>query len=111
MAEPTLQDYFGAGATQTATTITILKSDLAGEGLTPLAENTGDQLAVAMVRKMKNYATEANFTANIDQSTIVTKGTPTLTYRGEENTAYTQSPYVISFAKPVGDDDVNPMDY
>lgn len=111
MAEKTLQDYFGANATQTATTITIYKSDLANEDLTPLAENTGDQIAVAVVRMMKNGATETGFNANIDQSTIVSKGLSRITYRGTNNTPYTQTPYEISFSKPMGDDDVNPMDY
>ena len=34
MAEPTLQQVFGSGATQTATTLNILKSDLVAIGLT-----------------------------------------------------------------------------
>jgi hypothetical protein len=47
MAEFTLQQVFGAGATQTATLLTINKADL--PGLTALASNTAESLLVGLI--------------------------------------------------------------
>lgn len=60
MAEPTLTDVFGAGATQDATTLTILKSDLAGLGLTAAAGNTAESLLISIVLKAAGLLTEVN---------------------------------------------------
>lgn len=71
MAEPTLIQVFGAGATQTATTLTISKADLIG--LTPASDNTAESLVVAILLKAKQQLTTANYEANVEQNiTIVT---------------------------------------
>lgn len=49
MAEPTLTQVFGSGATQDATTITISKSDLTEIGLTPDANNSAESLLIAEI--------------------------------------------------------------
>ncbi len=49
MAEPTLQQVFGANVTQDANTITISKADLASVGLTASANNRGEQLFTAIL--------------------------------------------------------------
>jgi hypothetical protein len=60
MPEPTLQQVFGASATQTATTITITKADFVSIGLTPSATNTSEALYVALLLFAANNLTEAN---------------------------------------------------
>lgn len=69
MAEPTLTQIFGAGATQTATTLTITKADLTG--LTASANNSAESLFVAVMLKAKSSLTPANYDANIDQSVVI----------------------------------------
>lgn len=49
MAEPTLQDVFGSNAAQSASDLTISKTDLATIGLTPSASNSGESLLVAVI--------------------------------------------------------------
>ena len=61
MTAPSLTQVFGANATQTSTTITISKADLAtATGLTPSATNTADSLFVAVLLQA---ATALNSTA------------------------------------------------
>lgn len=74
MPEPTLTQVFGAGATQSATSITILKADLASIGLTAGAANTAESLLAAIVLKANAYLTQTAFDANIDQSITITPG-------------------------------------
>ena len=74
MAEPTITQVFGAGATQTATTISINKSDLAAIGLTPSATNTAESLLAAIVIFAKGYLTQSKFEANTDQSITIEPG-------------------------------------
>jgi hypothetical protein len=45
----TLQELFGASASQTATQLVIKKSDLVAVGLTASANNTAEQLVVAIL--------------------------------------------------------------
>ena len=65
MAEPTLVEVFGAGATQTATTITIAKADLAG--LTPSATNTAEALFAGIYKKAAVNLNQTNYGTNVDQ--------------------------------------------
>lgn len=50
MAEKTLQEVFGAGATQTLTTITISKNDLAN--LVATSNNNADSLSVGLLNRL-----------------------------------------------------------
>lgn len=74
MAEPSLTEIFGAGATQDANTITILKADL--PGLTPTANNSAESLWVGIFLKGKSHLSAANYEANPDQSIVIS--TPTI---------------------------------
>lgn len=58
MAEPTLTEVFGAAATQTATTLTISKANLAAVGLTASATNTAESLLIALVLQAALQLTE-----------------------------------------------------
>ncbi len=79
MSEPTLQEIFGAGATQTATTLTILKADL--PGLTASATNGGEQLVAGLVSKLQATLTPTNQAASPEQNITVVAGFDSITYR------------------------------
>jgi hypothetical protein len=72
MAKPTIQDVFGAGATQTATTITILKSDL--PTLTASASNGGEQMFMAMLLRAEQNLTVAARNTDLDRSIAIERG-------------------------------------
>lgn len=82
MPEPTLQQVFGASATQSTTTLTINKADLASVGLTIAADNKAESLLVALMLLARNHLTPANFNTNTDQSLTIEDGFETLTTRG-----------------------------
>lgn len=83
MAEPTIIDIFGAGATQSATTITINKADLASVGLTASASNTAESLLAAIVLNAKSALTQTGFDTNSDQSITVERGFDSITQRDD----------------------------
>lgn len=60
MADYTLQELFGPGAAQTATTVTIQKADLAAVGLTASANNSAESLLIAIFLRCYQIATENN---------------------------------------------------
>lgn len=74
MPEPTLPAVFGAAATQTATTVTISKTDLATVGLTASANNTAESILTAILFLARNRLTEAGFNGDVDQSLTITNG-------------------------------------
>jgi hypothetical protein len=109
MAEPTLTDIFGAGATQDENTITIQKSSL--PRLTPSANNTAESLLTGIVLKAQTSLTQTNFDGNIDQSIYLSTGFPSFTNRGADNTQYRVDQLNINFAKVDTGAIINPGDY
>ena len=111
MAEPTLIEVFGAGATQSATAITIQKADLAG--LTASETNTAESLLSAIVKKAAVNLTPTNFGTNADQSISITPGFDSITYRLINGTqsAFLQSAATISFAKSQTSAGITPDSY
>lgn len=110
MAEPTLQQVFGAGATQTATTITILKADL---DMTATATNRAEQCFAAIVKKGGVTLTPANFATNGDQSITIAPGFDSLAYRtiGTVQETLLQTQLTLNFAKVQPTSGVTPDDY
>lgn len=110
MAEPTLQDIFGAGATQTATTITILKSNLA---MAAVDTNRGDQVFAALIKRAAENLTAANFTADPDRSINISAGFDSLIYRTVNNvqTPFLQNQLTINFLKIQTSAGITPDDY
>jgi hypothetical protein len=110
MAEPTLQDIFGAGATQTATTITILKADLP---ITAAATNRGEQVLAGIVKKASTALSATNFSTNTDQSISIVPGFESLIYRTVNNvqTTFLQTPLTVNFVKVQSSSGVTPDDY
>lgn len=107
MAEPTIQQIFGAGATQTAGAITIQKADLAG--LTPAADNRGEQLLVAVLLKAKSFLTTVNQEANPEQSVTLEDSFDSITLRN--NASYRQKTISINLQKLDVDTGVDPDDF
>lgn len=110
MAEPTLQQIFGNGSTQDATTITILKSDLA---MTASASNRGEQIFAAICKKAAVYLTQTNFGSNLDQSISIPNGFDSIIYRtvNSVQTSYLQTQLSVNFAKLQASAGVTPDDY
>lgn len=118
MAEPTFVQVFGTGTTRLAngaTTSTaglfIPDSALQTAGLSTPSTATAEGHLAAIVINAESYLTDANFTANIDQSIVVADGFSSFTTRGTGNTAYRQDQKTISFAKADTSTSINPGDY
>ncbi|MCC5629082.1 hypothetical protein LC613_13760 [Nostoc sphaeroides CHAB 2801] len=98
MAEPTLVQVFGAGATQDASTLTIQKSALADKGLTISASNTAESLLAAIVLLTSSYLNETSQATNTDiQITIADSGYPQIITRN--SIQYRQTTYNVNFQK------------
>jgi hypothetical protein len=110
MAEPTLTDIFGAGATQTPTTITLLKSDLP---MTAATVNRGEQVLAAIAKKASTVLTSATFDVDIDRSVAIQTGFDSLVYRTIATVTETllQTQLVFNFTKPQITSGVTPDDY
>jgi hypothetical protein len=110
MAEPTLQEIFGAGATQDATTIHILKADLP---MTAAAVNRGEQVFSAICKKAATPLSTTNFSTNGDQSINIAPGFDSLAYRtiGTVQTTLLQTQLTINFAKVQASSGITPDDY
>ena len=111
MAEPTLVEIFGAGATQTATTITIQKASLTG--LTPSATNSAESLFAGIVKQAATTLTDANFAANSDQSITLVPSFESIIQRtvGGVLTGYLQSQFNIGFNKLQSTTGITPDSY
>lgn len=109
MAEPTLVQVFGAGATQDANTLTIQKAALAAVGLTISANNTAESLVGAILNLLIGYLTPANFELNLDQSVIAEMEVDQTVFRGVDR--YNQKVVSIKFAKIAPASVIDPDDY
>lgn len=86
MAEPTLQEVFGANASQNLTTLTITKADLASVGLTASATNTAESLIVAILLKAKVELNDTKQATNSDiQITVEQSAFPQIISRNSQN--------------------------
>ncbi|MDJ0800176.1 MAG: hypothetical protein QNJ51_25780 [Calothrix sp. MO_167.B12] len=109
MAEPTLTEIFGAGATQDATTVTITKASLFG--LTPTASNTAESLLAAINLTARQNLTQDAFNADTDRSIYVGTGFPGFANRGANNDQYRIDQLTINLAKLDTQSNLNPNDY
>ncbi|MBN3882130.1 MAG: hypothetical protein HWQ44_03830 [Nostoc sp. JL34] len=108
MAELTLEQVFGPGTTQDASSITLLKSNM--PGLTASSSNTAESLLVGIVLKAKVNLTADNQTSNPDQSITIADGfVPS--YTVSNNIQYRQDDITLSLRKPAGSLAIDPDDY
>ncbi|MBD2438261.1 hypothetical protein [Nostoc sp. FACHB-110] len=114
MAEPTLQQIFGANAIQDANTLTISKADLVAVGLTTGASISGEKLLAAIIKLAAVYLTSDNRDSNIDQSIMVdAENTPSFTTRtsGTTTTTYIRDTITVELDKLYSSTGIDPDDY
>lgn len=107
MAEPTLTEVFGAGATQDANTITISKADLTG--LTATANNRAEALFVAILLKAQAFLNTTNQGADPDRSVTVEDSFPQIVTRGENQ--FRQKSLTVNLQKLDDSAAIDPDDY
>lgn len=109
MAELSLTAVFGAGATQTATILTITKADLTG--LTASATNNPDSIMVALLNKLTTAYAQSVRDANKDVSLVATLN-PIPQVVGDftvtPNVAYTVYNYSLGVYLPLATTTPNP---
>ena len=110
MSEPTLTEVFGANATQTSTTITISKADLASVGLVAASNNTAESLLVAILLKAESVLSEPN------RSLDATNRNVTVNYGGQDlvetnNAYYRRDAYSVLMYKTTTLAAIVPGDY
>jgi hypothetical protein len=110
MAEPNLQQVFGANASQTSTALTISKADLAAAGLTASANNTAESLFVAIMLLADNHLNETQQTSDPDiQITIADSGFPQIVNRNSQT--YRQITYNVNLQTPDTGFTIDPDNY
>jgi hypothetical protein len=109
MAELTLTQVFGAGATQNATTLTIAKADLTG--LIASENNTADSLVAGLIVLLQSTLTQSAFDLNVDQSIYVSEGFASFVTRGDGNNSYRIDQRIFNLTKPDAGTTLNPNDY
>jgi hypothetical protein len=109
MAEPTLVQVFGSSATQSATQLTISKTDLATVGLTASATNTPESLLAAIIALAQLTLAEVGYDANLDQSIVISNGSDSLVTRN--NTTYRQATKTVEFYKVDNSGTFDPDNY
>ena len=109
MAEPTLIEVFGTGATQDATTFTIDKNDQVAIGLTPSASNTAESLLAAIIAIAQQTLTTTRQESHSEQSIVIEDNLEALTTRNDQ--LYRQLTKSISFDKLDTQVGFDPDDY
>ncbi|MEH2258321.1 hypothetical protein [Nostoc sp.] len=97
MAELTLVEVFGTGATQDSSSITIQKAAL--PRLTASASNSAESLLTGIVLMAQTNLAQTNFDANVDQSIYIGPGYPSFTNRGTNNDQYRVDQIIVNLAK------------
>ena len=100
MAEPTLTQVFGPGATLTATSLNILLADLSANGLDITGSPTAEGLLVALLMEIRKILTEVNYGTNLDQSIYIEDGFSTENIRGVANSAFKVEPVIVNLTRP-----------
>jgi hypothetical protein len=110
VAEKTLQEIFGAGATQTATTITLIKADLP---MTAAANNRGEQVFAAIAKRASTVLDKTSFDADPDRSINIQSGFDQIVYRtiSGATTTLLQTALTVNFVKIQAAAGISPDDY
>lgn len=109
MADPTLQDVFGPGATQTATTITIAKADF--PKLTARVDNSGQEVFVGLILRAADFFTTTARDTDTDRKLEVTYDGQTIFPIPNSTDLDRQDTYTCVLHKTVARADVDPDDY
>jgi hypothetical protein len=110
MTQPSLQDFFGTNATQDLTTITIQKSDLP---FTATANNNGEQVVAAVIKKIQGNATKTNFDADGDRNIFIDPGFTGIQSRtiGNNQETLIDTPLTVHFAQIATTTGIEPDNY
>jgi hypothetical protein len=109
MAEPTLQQVFGANATQDSSYLTIYKSDLTG--LVPSSDNTAESLLVALVLQAMTELNPTKQETNVDIQVTLEKSFGGDSIVTRNNQSYRQYSYDLKLQKLDTSTTVNPSDF
>lgn len=107
MAKPTLQEVFGPGATQTATTITIAKADL--PDYTPTFDDGGEKVFAGIFVRAKTALTTTGLDSNPDQSISVEDSFESLPTRNDK--VYRRNTQSVNFDELVPASRIIPNNY
>ena len=111
MPEPLLTEVFGAGASQTASQLVLLKADMVSRGLTAAAVNTSESMLVYLVLQSANVLTEANRLTDLANRNIsVSYSGQDLIDQGGAN-IYLRDTYQISLYKLTTIQPIDPDNY
>jgi phosphate-selective porin len=118
MAEPTIAQIFGTGATRLASGATapsaglfIPDTALQAAGLATPTTATAEGHLAAVVIKAESHLTQANFDANIDQSIYISKGYSSFVTRGTNNDDYRVNQLTINLATIDTNNTIDPDNY
>lgn len=118
MAEPTIAQIFGTGATRLANGATTSSAGLfipdsvfTAAGLATPSSASAEGHLVALLLTIQTYLTQTNFNANIDQSVYVAAGFPSFTTRGTNNDSYRLDQLTFNLAKLDTAATIEPDDY
>ena len=109
MAAPTLQQVFGATATQTATTVTITKADLVSTGFTPSSSNSADSILAAVIANAQVSLPDSSVSSNAGQSVGISDGFQSITSISGSN--YLVNPKTVNFYQTFTAGTFNPNNY
>lgn len=107
MAEPTLQQVFGTGATQDSSVLTIYKSDLTN--LTASSDNSAESLLAAIILKAQTQLNDTNQANNLDQSISIDTGIGSITTRNNQN--YREYSLGVTLSKLDTQSSIDPNDF
>src|SRR4029450_12134552 len=106
MAEPTITQIFGTGATRLASGaaapsagLFIPDSALQTAGLATPTTASAEGHFAAVALNAQTYLTQTNFDANTDQSIYIASGFSSFTTRGTNNDSYRVDQLTINLAK------------
>lgn len=111
MAEPTLSEVFGSGASQDLNNLTISKTDLVGKGLTAAASNRAEALLVAVILKSADVLTETARASDLVNRNV------TVAYIGQDlidqggGNIFRRDTFTVSLYKTTTFATVDPDDY
>jgi hypothetical protein len=119
MAEPTITQIFGTGATRLANGaaapsagLFIPDSVLVATGLTTPNTATAEGHLVSILIKAKEYLSQTNFDSNVDQSIYIANGFTSFQTRGTNNDNYRiDQPFVINLARLDDGTVIDPNNY
>ncbi len=118
MAEKTIAQIFGTGATRLATAaaapssgLFIPDSALVAVGLATPSTATAEGHLIAIVLQAATTLTQSAFDANTDQSVYVSNGFSSFTTRGTNNNPYRVDQLTFNLAKVDSGATLDPDDY